>query len=142
MIQLKRNNENIKYQIYSPHNYNIYLVHHNSFPNNNYCLYIKTISPFPGEEEVLITAYSTFIVKKIENNNDGKIYIHMICVGYLLNENNVFEWPATATPPGSAPRITVTRRSNTPSLRSRDPEHPSSRSQPRSRGRNTRKKRP
>ena len=44
---------------------------------NNYCRYVGDISQYKGEEEVLITAFCIFTIKKI----DGKNY-YLDCEGY------------------------------------------------------------
>ena len=44
---------------------------------NNYCRYVDDISQYKGEEEVLITAFCIFVVKKIE----GSTY-YLDCEGY------------------------------------------------------------
>lgn len=45
--------------------------------HNNYCRYIADISNFKGEEEVLITAFCRFTIKKIDGNE-----IYLDCEGY------------------------------------------------------------
>ena len=44
---------------------------------NNYCRYIEDLTQYKGEDEVLITAFCIFTIKRI----DGKIY-YLDCEGY------------------------------------------------------------
>ena len=47
----------------------------------NYCRYIGDISNYPGEEEVLITAFCIYKITKIEKTKEGTIY-YIDCEGY------------------------------------------------------------
>ena len=44
---------------------------------NNYCRYIEDLTQYKGEDEVLITAFCIFTIKRI----DGKTY-YLDCEGY------------------------------------------------------------
>ena len=44
---------------------------------NNYCRYVEDITQYKGEEEIIITAFCIFTIKKI----DGKTY-YLDCEGY------------------------------------------------------------
>lgn len=44
---------------------------------NNYCRYIEDITQYPGEEEIIITAFCIYTITKI----DGNVY-YMDCEGY------------------------------------------------------------
>ena len=59
----------------------------------NYCYYIADVSNCPWEEEILITAYSNFIIKKITKNSDGLFEVEVDCIGYVYNDQKVEEWP-------------------------------------------------
>ena len=58
----------------------------------NYCYYVKEISAHPNEEEVLITAYSNFIIRKITKNENGTFVVDVDCIGYVHDDNNVDKW--------------------------------------------------
>ena len=60
---------------------------------NNYCYYIKNISDIPGEEEVLISPFTSFIITNITENNDGNKIVDLECIGYVLDDNKIKEWP-------------------------------------------------
>ena len=61
---------------------------------NNYCYYIKDISKYSYEEEVLITAYTSFYITNVEGNEKEGMIVHAECRGYILDDNNVDKWPA------------------------------------------------
>ena len=61
---------------------------------NNYCYDISSISQFPNEQEVLITAYASFYITNVTKNILTKnITVYVECIGYILDDNNVKEWP-------------------------------------------------
>lgn len=59
---------------------------------NNYCYSIKDLSLYDNEDEVLITAYTSFFIKKIREENGYKI-VEIECIGYVLDDKNVDNWP-------------------------------------------------
>ena len=58
----------------------------------NYCYYIKNISDHTNEDEVLITAYSNFIIRKITKNENETYVVDVDCIGYVHDDNNVNGW--------------------------------------------------
>jgi len=60
---------------------------------NNYCYFIKNVSKYSTEEEVLITAYSNFFIKSVNKNEKGHLIVEIECVGYVLDDDKVEEWP-------------------------------------------------
>ena len=50
----------------------------------NYCYAVKEISPFPNQEEVIITSHCSYIVTDI-NHTDNKDCVSLICEGFLFN---------------------------------------------------------
>ena len=61
---------------------------------NNYCYDISSISQFPNEQEVLITAYASFYITNVTKNIlTRNITVYVECIGYILDDNNVKEWP-------------------------------------------------
>lgn len=79
---------------------------HITIKNNeksNYCYYIKDISAFKSEEEVLITAYTSFYITNVEGNKKDGIIVHAECRGYILDDNNVDKWPAENNYEGNTP---------------------------------------
>ena len=44
---------------------------------NNYCRYVEDITKYPGEEEILITAFCLFTIKDIDRNT-----YYLDCEGY------------------------------------------------------------
>ena len=44
---------------------------------NNYCRYVEDITQYPGEEEIIITAFCIFTIKRIEGNT-----YYLDCEGY------------------------------------------------------------
>lgn len=71
---------------------------------NNYCYYIKGISACPNEEEVLITAYTSFYITNVEENKKEGMIVHAECRGYILDDNNVNKWPAENKYGGKTPK--------------------------------------
>ena len=61
----------------------------------NYCYYIKNISEFHTEEEIIITAFCNFLITKYEYNS-GQNIIYLTCLGYVLNENKANEWSSSS----------------------------------------------
>ena len=59
----------------------------------NYCYYVEDVSNCPSEKEVLITAYSNFIIKKITKNENGYFEIEIDCIGYVHNDEKAEKWP-------------------------------------------------
>ena len=71
---------------------------------NNYCYYIKEISKYDYEEEVLITAYTSFYITNVEGNEKDGIIVHAECRGYILDDNNVDKWPSENKYDGKTPK--------------------------------------
>jgi len=51
----------------------------------NYCYYIKGISCFPNEEEILISSHCYYTINKIEHEGDID-FVDLTCEGYLLDK--------------------------------------------------------
>lgn len=58
----------------------------------NYCYHVKNISDHPNEDEVLITAYSNFIIRKITKNENGTFVVDVDCIGYVHDDDKANEW--------------------------------------------------
>ena len=58
----------------------------------NYCYHVKNISAHPNEDEVLITAYSNFIIRNITKNENGTFVVDVDCIGYVHDDDKVNEW--------------------------------------------------
>ena len=59
----------------------------------NYCYYVKNISAYQTEEEIIITAFCNFLITKYEYSSGINI-IYLVCLGYVLDENKANEWPS------------------------------------------------
>ena len=73
--------------------YNLMVITIKNNKKKNYCYYVKNISHYQAEEEVIITAFCNFLITKYENYS-GQNIIYLICLGYVLNENNANNWPS------------------------------------------------
>lgn len=59
----------------------------------NYCYYIRDVSDYPNEEEVLITAYCNYYITNVtKNEQDESIIVYAVCLGYVLDDDKVNEW--------------------------------------------------
>ena len=59
--------------------------------NNNYCFYIRDISDFPDEEEILISSHCCFTVVDISRGNNLD-HVTLVCEGYFnfnIFDNNI-----------------------------------------------------
>ena len=71
-------------------NSNLMIITIKNNKKKNYCYYVKNISAYQTEEEVIITAFCNFLITKYENNS-GQNIIYLTCLGYVLNENKANE---------------------------------------------------
>ena len=74
-------------------NKNLMIITIKNNKKKNYCYYVKNISAYQTEEEVILTAFCNFLITKYENNS-GQNIIYLTCLGYVLNENKANEWPS------------------------------------------------
>ena len=59
----------------------------------NYCYFIQNISDHKEEEEVLITSYCQYLITNLSKDEKGIDIIDMICLGYVLDDENPKKWP-------------------------------------------------
>jgi hypothetical protein len=76
-------------------NKNLMIITIKNNKKKNYCYYVKNISAYQTEEEVILTAFCNFLITKYGNNSDQNI-IYLTCLGYVLNENKANEWPSSS----------------------------------------------
>ena len=61
---------------------NLYIITIKNNEKNNYCYNITNLSYHKEEYEILITAFSTFVLKSIKDNKDGSFTYELDCLGY------------------------------------------------------------
>lgn len=67
-------------------------ITNNSGPNGkNYCYYIEELSQYKKQEEVIISAYCSFIITKIEKGENNDV-VYLTCLGYTLEDTNPEDW--------------------------------------------------
>ena len=59
----------------------------------NYCYYVEKLTNNPGEDEVIISPYTSFIITNMTDNEDGSKIVNLECIGYDLDDNKIEEWP-------------------------------------------------